>query len=343
MAILSAGPRWSRPVALLAALGTLVLGCSIGRRLGLSGDDQPALAFSHALHHGQEGLDCIACHTTYDSEEEAGMPVLGQCMLCHADLDAEKPPERQIAALFEGEVYRAQRISALSSEIVFSHPAHAVDAELCGTCHEGIEESERLDERMAVSMDDCTSCHDRLGIANECSTCHAEIREDRAPLTHQLNWTRTHGLVFRAGSQATANRCDLCHTEQSCNQCHQSVPPDNHTNHWRRRGHGITARMDRQNCDACHRTDVCASCHAEMEPQNHVGMWGSPQNRHCLSCHIGTSEGGCFVCHTGTPSHGLALPQPPDHTPGMNCLQCHGISAPLPHVHKGEDCTICHP
>ena len=343
MAILSDAPRWLRPMALLPALGLLILGCSIGRRLGLSEEAEPLLAFSHALHHGQEGLDCIGCHSTYDSEEEPGMPVKGQCMLCHADIDAEKPPERQIAALFDGDVNRAQSQSALSPEIVFSHPTHATDAELCGTCHEGIETSERLDERMAVSMDECSACHATLGVANECSTCHSEIREDRPPATHELHWPRTHGLVFRAGSQLTANRCDLCHLEQSCNECHLSVPPDNHTNHWRRRGHGITARMDRQNCDACHRTDICASCHAEMEPQNHVGPWGSTQNRHCLSCHIATTDGGCFVCHTGTPSHAQALPQPPDHTPGMNCLQCHGISAPLPHVHKGEDCTICHP
>jgi hypothetical protein len=42
------------------------------------------------------------------------------------------------------------------------------------------------------------------------------------------------------------------------------------------------------------------------------------------------------------PSHSTAAPQPPSHSPGMNCRQCHGISAPLPHVTKGEDCNICH-
>jgi hypothetical protein len=341
MAVLSGNARRTRSIALVSLPVLGVIGCSLGTHLGWT-DDEEGLAFSHELHYGQEGLDCIACHSTYDSEERAGMPSLAQCMLCHEDIDAEKPPERRIDTLFDGDRYLARQLSALSEEVVFSHPDHALDESLCGTCHEGIEESQRLDERVAVTMDDCMTCHANLGVANECSTCHSEIREDRPPSTHDLHWQETHGMVFRAGSRLTANRCDMCHLEQDCNSCHFQVAPDNHTNYWRRRGHGITARADRQDCRTCHRTDSCDACHQEVLPQNHTAMWGSALNRHCLSCHIATTDGGCFVCHTGTPSHSLGAPQPPDHSPGMNCLQCHGISAPLPHVHKGEDCTICH-
>lgn len=343
MAVLSETiARRITPGTLLLALGLAVVGCSLGTRLGLVGRGEAPLAFSHALHYGEEGLDCVSCHATFDSEEDPGMPVLAQCMLCHEEIDAEKPPERQIATLFDGETYRAQRISALPEEVVFSHPDHALDEELCSSCHEGIEENERLDGRVAVSMDDCSSCHAKLGIASECSTCHSEIDEDHPPSTHAFDWQRVHGRVFRAGSELTANRCDLCHLERDCNDCHFSVQPENHTNYWRRRGHGITARMDRQLCYACHRTDSCDACHRETPPQSHRGMWGSTQNRHCLSCHLSTQENGCSLCHAGTPSHLLAAPQPPDHSPGMNCRQCHGISAPLPHVVNGQDCTICH-
>lgn len=339
MALLNRNRHWGWPSLCLAAFTLSILGCSLATKL-LGGEDQ-ALAFSHRLHYEDEGLDCSSCHTTWD-EDDPGMPVRAQCMLCHEDIDSEKPPERRIETMFDGDAYRARRLSALPDEVIFSHAAHALDESLCGSCHEGIEESDRLDERVAVTMDECSRCHENLGVANECSTCHSRLGEDFPPSTHEWNWQRTHGLVFRAGSTLTANRCDLCHLEQDCNSCHFSIAPENHTNYWRRRGHGITARMDRQNCYACHRTDSCDACHREMPPQNHSGAWGSPTDRHCLSCHISSTDGGCFVCHTGTPSHMLAAPQPPDHSPGMNCLQCHGISAPLPHVHKGEDCTICH-
>ena len=82
------------------------------------------------------------------------MPVLAQCMLCHEEIDSEKPPGKQIATLFDGKSYRARRLSALSDEVVFSHPDHALDEELCGSCHEGIYESDRVDDRMAVTMED---------------------------------------------------------------------------------------------------------------------------------------------------------------------------------------------
>jgi hypothetical protein len=33
---------------------------------------------------------------------------------------------------------------------------------------------------------------------------------------------------------------------------------------------------------------------------------------------------------------------PPGHTPGMNCRQCHGLTAPLPHADNGSECARCH-
>jgi len=326
------------PVAL--TLGVAILAsCVLYERL--AGKDD-ALAFSHRVHVEDEGLDCLACHAGAETDEP-GLPVQGQCMLCHEDTDAEAPPERRVATLFDADgAYLAQRFSALSDETLFSHALHAEAAGDCAVCHTGIEESERVDAGLAVTMDECSKCHAALGAPNECATCHSRLGPEGAPSSHGANWTRTHGKVFRSGSKETANRCDLCHQESSCSSCHFDTPPENHTNYWRRRGHGITARMDRDSCAACHRSDSCERCHSENTPVSHNGSWGGVKNRHCLSCHLNTQEGGCFVCHQGTPSHSQATPLPPDHTPGMFCLQCHGITAPLPHVNKGDDCVACH-
>jgi hypothetical protein len=101
--------------------------------------------------------------------------------------------------------------------------------------------------------------------------------------------------------------------------------------------------MDRESCAVCHQRDFCDRCHASTEPMNHVGAFGGTLSTHCLGCHFPLSaEEGCGVCHKATPSHLLAAPKPPDHVPGMNCLQCHGIQQPLPHVDKGDDCNTCH-
>jgi hypothetical protein len=50
----------------------------------------------------------------------------------------------------------------------------------------------------------------------------------------------------------------------------------------------------------------------------------------------------CFVCHKGTPSHLMAAPKPPNHSPAMDCRSCHGLSEPLPHFDNGDDCNTCH-
>jgi hypothetical protein len=151
-----------------------------------------------------------------------------------------------------------------------------------------------------------------------------------------------HGRVARAHSEATADRCVLCHTESTCSACHQVQAPDNHTNYWRERGHGITAMIDRENCQACHEPMSCERCHADVKPRNHVGNWGAPHDTHCLVCHQPLSQEGCVACHATAKSHLLAAPKPSDHYPGMDCRACHGLSQPLPHVDNGDDCNACH-
>ena len=133
----------------------------------------------------------------------------------------------------------------------------------------------------------------------------------------------------------------MCHEESSCDSCHRDEMPANHNNYWRRRAHGLTARMDRENCAACHEPNYCDRCHETVTPQNHNGLWGSTKNTHCFSCHLtGGGQQSCSLCHVGgAPSHSLAPPQPPGHDPSSDCRSCHQI---LTHVDDGSDCNLCH-
>jgi len=267
-------------------------------------------------------------------------------MLCHQDLDAEKPPEKKVETLFVDGKFAAAHVTALSSEEIFSHARH-VEAKIeCATCHQGIETNQAIGPEARISMDACTACHVERGAANECATCHQEIRADREPATHEQNWKRMHGNVVRSESTELADRCSLCHSESTCATCHQEEPPGSHNNFWRIKGHGIAAGMDRAGCAVCHRNDSCEQCHSEVLPQSHSGQWGAPLDRHCFACHLPLQDNGCSACHKGTPSHLTATPMPDWHSPGMNCRQCHssvfGAGQPLPHVDNGMSCTSCH-
>jgi hypothetical protein len=225
----------------------------------------------------------------------------------------------------------------------FVHADHVeLAGEDCTICHGDIGATQRVGAELAFTMARCTQCHERLSAGVECSTCHSEIDRDWAPPSHSLAWERMHGQTFRARGTAVAEDCSLCHTEQTCVQCHQSEPPESHDEFFRLRGHAVRASLDRESCAVCHREDSCIRCHESVEPFSHTGSFGSPRNTHCLGCHFPLSGESCVTCHKATPSHQSATPQPADHVPGANCRLCHGGIAPLPHVDNGSACQACH-
>lgn len=338
MAILTdnSGRRVAFPL-LLALLASVATGCAL---FNVFGGASP-YAFSHRVH-GKEGLECADCHSTWNSADSPGMPVRGGCVLCHEEIDKKKPPERRIDVLFDGDTFKAQRVSRLAEEVIFSHQKHAAKPIECKSCHAGIEENDYVDASLALDMADCESCHRQQAVANECATCHKTLRTDVAPDSHFFQWRKMHGQTARAHDSATASNCSLCHQESVCKTCHLSEPPDNHGNYFRRRGHGLDARMDRQNCATCHRSDSCDACHQDTRPMSHTGSFGGTTSNHCVGCHLPVQNTECFTCHKSTPSHDLATPKPPDHNAGMNCRQCHGFGQPLPHADNGSDCNQCH-
>jgi hypothetical protein len=336
-------PRERAPLLLVLALLSLA-GCMLADAFVAR---KPAYAFSHALHGGEQELACTDCHAKWEDAEDPGMPRPAQCGICHAGLDAEKPPERKVTTLFEGSDFRAAHAGRQSSEVIFSHQRHATRGIECATCHADVAKDDgRLSvsgNALRMSMDACIACHLRTSgpKQDDCEACHSVIRAGVAPPSHSANWTRYHGTLVRGRSSERTDQCALCHKSSECTDCHHVELPASHNNYWRIRGHGLTASMDRQSCMTCHDSDSCQRCHEDIRPQSHVGNFGAPMDRHCLTCHFPLRGETCGVCHPGTPSHDRAS-LPPDHNPGMNCRMCHGNGQPLPHVDNGMSCTICH-
>ncbi len=338
MAILTRGRVITPTRATALVMVVMAAGCMLGKK------EKRRFAFSHAMHVAEQGLECINCHADVGRSETPGMPAPDACAVCHEEIDAEKPVEKHVSQLFEGDTYRAMHAARLEDEVVFSHVRHATALADCGLCHAGIETNTAVDPGMQLSMDDCTDCHATRNVPAECGTCHTTVRADVAPPSHGRNWQRTHGGCARWPSEATADRCSLCHQDSSCIQCHREEAPENHNVFWRMRGHGITSMIDRENCAACHDPVSCDRCHSDALPQSHVAGWGAPRDTHCFGCHFPLREEGCVACHSRAYSHDSAPPKPDDpfHVRGQNCRQCHGLSAPLVHVDNGDDCNACH-
>ena len=103
-------PRRLTAIAGLMVAAAVIAGCSM---MDWGGGDE--LAFSHEIHVTDQGMDCSVCHKLDTSSELPTMPAPGLCLLCHKELDAEKPQERRIHVLFENDVYRATRANLFIS------------------------------------------------------------------------------------------------------------------------------------------------------------------------------------------------------------------------------------
>lgn len=301
-------------------------------------------SFPHRVHVVDNQLACSFCHGRAQVDDDPGMPPPELCATCHDRFDGDKPPERRIAAFYGPDSrYLRVAVSGRSSEVRFSHRDHVAGARLeCAACHADVAEQQDVPLQPLVRKGDCMDCHRRHGAGATCDTCHTAIDADWQPPSHRQGWLRDHGDCVRLGSERSADRCELCHQGgRSCQACHREQAPADHDHTFRVRTHGLMAAVDRSRCMVCHTQDSCQQCHETTRPRSHRGGFGSPQQRHCVSCHLPLQDSGCFVCHRSAPEH-AATPLPPGHVPSMNCRLCHGNGVALPHPDGGHVCTACH-
>lgn len=172
---------------------------------------------------------CLACH--FKTREKS------DCGLCHMEKPAPTDRERQ----------------RLGKGFVFSHQKHEkVD---CSRCHPGITGWENLDGHMIrAEMSNCLECHNGKDAPKNCVMCHAPTPR---PADHTRNYEKKHGVAYRS----EPHRCQMCHEDSSCLDCHSRKPRD-HTLAWVRHRHGLASRTNPQKCQACHSDPyVCKRCH----------------------------------------------------------------------------------
>ena len=331
---------------LTIALGVLVVPACVS----LMGPSLPKPWFPHAVHAGLQDLSCTMCHGVRPGEAPPSGPTPELCAPCHDQVDADKAPEDRVAARFDesGRFVRSE-VARLPEELRFSHRAHMdVDSVDCQSCHPDPDRP-RASDRPLLGKRDCMGCHAQREASNDCGVCHESVDRGWVPESHGEQWKRRgHGQIVRDGlggaeAELSMHRCDLCHdAAASCQACHVQEAPESHDNHFRLRGHGVMASLDRSRCAVCHKQDSCQQCHQETRPMSHRGGFGSPTQRHCTGCHFPLQQTGCYVCHKATPEHEMATPLPAGHNPSMNCRLCHGNGQALPHPDGGHSCTLCH-
>jgi len=298
------------------------------------------LNYNHNLHVVENEIECSTCHT--ETAGAMSRPDHSVCSECH-EIDEDNPSAdcllcHKVKSPDQIEVRYPEQPE--TKEIVFSHEKHDYMNVGCQDCHTQAAESTSAKEDILPQMKACLTCHDdQTAPRKQCSVCHVESSPVNA--THKPDWEYRHGLE----SKAANSNCLVCHSEDTCIECHQDKKPKDHNNTWRRITHGGEAAWNRSRCMVCHQEDFCDRCHRSTLPRSHkTGAWNSGVAPvHCSQCHFPSGSVGCGVCHESAP-HSSAIPSPHPPYSGFTCEACHPTPVGVypPHQDPGIACTTCH-
>lgn len=147
---------------------------SLIARWSTSAISQP-IPFNHRKH-GENGLDCSACHQLYENSARAGRPENATCVLCHETPLTDTPEEQSLRRyVAQGEEVPWRRLTVLPRDVYFSHRTHTSVAKLdCSICHGQIGQSSVPPVRPEVemTMEVCVGCHESRKASVDCLSCH---------------------------------------------------------------------------------------------------------------------------------------------------------------------------
>ncbi len=309
---------------------------------GCKEEEKYQLRFSHYLHVTENEMGCDECHG------EPGQPSFSAishetCLDCHDEPEAEEiaaetcgmcHQEKQLAVFALPETEEADaayEVDKVPARNIFVHTEAL--AGQCTDCHEYLLD-ENLDAVPMLERSDVLAIRQKAHASGqECITCHVDMDPGIPPASHDVAWTKRHG---RFSMQDDAS-CSVCHTQDSCMDCHNVMQPVSHNTMFRTRTHGTLAAWNRDSCQVCHEEDSCTSCHAMTRPRSHNARWGAAgfKPTHCIGCHDTSTPGdGCATCHEN--GNDVMLHErywggaPINHNqPGIeNCYICHWTQAP---------------
>jgi hypothetical protein len=217
-------PKWTNRLPLQIVIGAILAGSAAVAgvwyyftpkytRVGYQ-PIQP-VAFSHAIHVDQVGMDCRYCHNGVEKSWYSNVPTAGLCMNCHAQVLKDSPKlelVRESAAI--GTSIPWIQIHKVPDFVYFNHSVHVTRGVSCFECHGQLNKMDEVRQAQPLSMSFCLDCHRNPA---------ARLRPpDRIT---DLNWTWSEDPAKAADLQKL-NGEKFVHdwkvqSLQSCSACHR--------------------------------------------------------------------------------------------------------------------------
>ena len=192
--------------------------------------EQP-IAFSHALHAGENEIYGNYCHSSARHSKHAGIPSANVCMNCHMYVDGsaitdvtgnlkydgEGSPEiakiyaaigwdsenREYIEDYEEQPIKWVRIHNLPDLVYFNHSQHVNVGQLeCQECHGPVETMEEIYQYSELTMGWCINCHRETEVQFEKNGYYQDFHEE---LTEKY-----HGEKITA-AKIGGLECGKCH------------------------------------------------------------------------------------------------------------------------------------
>jgi len=303
------------------------------------------LAFRHQLHgfactncHVPGGGDdlsqiaipqptvCLGCHAP---QAASHLQATDQCKTCHVPVVQSTLTQAEVAAFPKPASHQA-------GDFAVSHGALAADeAGDCATCHDRTS---------------CLVCHGgaahlqdailSIPLPREDGPQGVQLPENTTPPFHEGDFAVNHAAAASAGQP----NCTTCHSESTCNSCHEGQgSPSFHPTDFLA-SHGPEAYGRVSDCSSCHNAEAfCRTCHLSLglDAQGEIGgayhddqaLWilshataARQDLESCVSCHQQTD---CLRCHSARAGLGVNPPGPDFNGSSINdrnkamCTLCH--------------------
>lgn len=172
------------------------------------------VAFSHALHVEQLGMDCRYCHSAVERSWFSNIPDSATCMNCHNQVLKDDPKLALVRESAQsGRPLPWVQVHKVPDYVYFNHAVHVNRGISCVECHGPIHQMDEVYHAKPLSMGFCLECH-----------------RDPAPRLRpldkvtDLNWTwsedprraaelaRTEGAkLLREWRVQSLDSCSACH------------------------------------------------------------------------------------------------------------------------------------
>jgi hypothetical protein len=217
-------PKWTNRLPSRLIAGALILGtATVGatwyyfspKYTDVGYQPIQPVAFSHAIHANQLGIDCRYCHNAVEKSWYSNVPAASQCMNCHSQILASDPRLALVRESYAtGKPIPWVQIHRMPDFVYFNHSVHVTRGISCVECHGQINQMDEVHQAKPLSMTYCLECHRNPA---------ARIR----PLDKitDLNWKWSDDPKLAAQLQETHGREMVeswkVESLQNCSACHR--------------------------------------------------------------------------------------------------------------------------